>query len=162
MTYSTSTAQRIELFSDLSESPRPTVNGKFVYIGDEKFYIRGVTYGAFRPDSEGHEYHDLDAIERDFSLMARIGLNAVRIPHTTPPVHLLDSADRYGLRVMVGLSAEQYVGYLIDKKGAPDIDEIIRGYVLFPVILLYSVTRLAMRYRHLSCVGWDRGISRSI
>ncbi len=29
---------------------RTVVKGKFIYVGDEKFYIRGVTYGPFRPD----------------------------------------------------------------------------------------------------------------
>jgi GT2 family glycosyltransferase len=138
-----STAQRIELFSDVTEYERPTASGKFLYVGDEKLYIRGVTYGAFRPDSEGNEYHYRDVIERDFSLMAGTGLNAVRIPHTTPPVHLLDAAHRFGLRVMVGLSAEQYVGYLIDKKDAPDIDELIRAKIRsvsgHPALLCYSI-----------------------
>ena len=66
-------------------------------------------------------FPDLAAIDRDFSQMAANGFNTVRIPHTMPPRSLLDAAERHGLRVMVGLSAEQYVGYLIDRKGAPDI-----------------------------------------
>src|SRR5437899_3219292 len=28
---------------------RPTLRGKFLWVGEEKFYIRGVTYGPFRP-----------------------------------------------------------------------------------------------------------------
>ena len=52
-------------------------------------------------------------------------MNAVRIPHTMPPVELLDIACEHGLKVMVGLSAEQYVGYLIDRKDALDIDALI-------------------------------------
>ena len=35
------------------EGVRTVVKGKFIYIGDEKFYIRGVTYGPFRPDENG-------------------------------------------------------------------------------------------------------------
>src|SRR5438093_5659087 len=105
---------------------RPRVSGKFLFVGDEKLYVRGVTYGAFRPNAAGNEYHDLDVIERDFAQMAANGVNAVRIPHTAPPRSLLDAAQRHGLRVMVGLSAEQYVGYLIDRRGAPDLERMVR------------------------------------
>src|SRR6266853_4309654 len=105
---------------------RPRVRGKFLFVGDEKLYVRGVTYGAFTPDAAGNEYHDLATVERDFAQMAANGINAVRIPHTTPPRALLDIASRHGLRVMVGLSAEQYVGYLIDRRpGAPDVEALI-------------------------------------
>jgi beta-galactosidase/beta-glucuronidase len=66
----------------------------------------------------------------DFAQVAAARFNTVRIPHTVPPISLLDTAFRYGLRVMVGLSAEQYVGYLLDpQKQAPDIKARIRGKV---------------------------------
>src|SRR5213596_194671 len=76
--------------------------------------------------------------------MAANGINAVRIPHTTPPRTLLDIASRHGLRVMVGLSAEQYVGYLIDRRpGAPDVEAIIRAQVRIcaghPALLCYAL-----------------------
>ena len=31
---------------------RPEVRGKFIFVGEEKLYVRGVTYGTFRPDRE--------------------------------------------------------------------------------------------------------------
>jgi len=117
---------------------RPRVAGKFLFVGGEKLYVRGVTYGAFRPDEMGNEYHDLRQIESDFARMASVG-----IPHTTPPRALLDAALRHGLRVMVGLSAEQYVGFLIDRKGAPDIAALIRARVRgcagHPAVLCYAL-----------------------
>ena len=110
-------------------SARPEIRGKFLFVDDEKFYVCGVTYGAFRPDENKNEYFDLEVIDRDFAQMAANGINTVRIPHTMPPRSLLDIAEKYGLKVMVGLSAEQYAGYLIDTKGAPDITELIRTKV---------------------------------
>jgi beta-galactosidase/beta-glucuronidase len=95
---------------------RPQVSGKFIFAGGKKLRVRGVTYGAFEPDANGNEYHDLAQIEKDFELMAANGMNAVRIPHTSPPRGVLDVAEKQGLRVMVGLSVEQEIGYFIDRK----------------------------------------------
>ena len=122
---------------------RPRVHGKFLFVGDEKLYVKGVTYGAFEPDSAGHEYHDLEVIDRDFALMVESGINAVRIPHTMPPRSLLDAAENHGLKVMVGLSAEQYAGYLADRKDAPDLERVVRdkvaGVAGHPAILCYAL-----------------------
>jgi GT2 family glycosyltransferase len=108
---------------------RAEIRGKFLFVDDEKFYVRGVTYGAFRPDEQKNEYFDHDVIDRDFAQMAANGINTVRIPHTMPPRALLDIAEKHGLKVMVGLSAEAYAGYLIDTKDAPDIEGLIREKV---------------------------------
>jgi len=102
------------------------IKGKFIFKGNQKLYIRGVTYGAFRPDANGKEYQNFEKISSDFSMMSKNGINAVRIPHTTPPKILLDIAHQHNLVVMIGLSAEQYIGYLIDRKKAPDIRKIIK------------------------------------
>ena len=130
----------------LTASPdqRPRIAGKFILVNHEKFLIKGVSYGAFEPDEDKREYHDLAKIDRDFALMAANGFNTVRIPHTMPPRALLDIAARHGLKVMVGLSAEQYVGFLIDRhKKAPDIESIIREKVRtvagHPALLCYGI-----------------------
>ena len=123
-------------------SHRPRARGKFVYLGDEKLYIRGVTYGTFRPLEDGHEYPAPAIVEQDFALMAANGLNAVRT-YTAPPRWLLDAAQRHGLRIMVGLPVERYMGYLIDRKDAPDIEEIVRTAVRtcagHPAVLCYTI-----------------------
>src|ERR671933_241590 len=95
------------------DNVRPHVGGKFIYLGDQKYYVRGVTYGPFRPDADGGEYHSPDIVARDFAQMAANGLNAVRT-YTVPPRWLLDAAQRHGLRVMVGLPWEQHVAFLDD------------------------------------------------
>jgi GT2 family glycosyltransferase len=128
--------------SSISTS-RISRRGKFLFDGEEKLYVRGVTYGAFRPDGVGREYQDLEQIERDFACMAVHGINCVRIPHTMPPRSLLDAAMRHGLRVMVGLSGEQYAGYLIDTDKAPDVEAIVRAKVRsvarHPALLCYAI-----------------------
>jgi hypothetical protein len=124
--------------------PRASVQGKFLLVGDEKFYVKGVSYGAFRPDDQEREYQNLAAIERDFALMAARGINTVRIPHMVPPRALLDAAQRHGLRVMVGLSAEAYVGFLIDRtKTIAAIEQCVREKVRnvagHPALLCYAL-----------------------
>ena len=122
---------------------RPSVRGKFLFLGEEKFYVRGVTYGTFRPDANGNEYHNLKLIDQDFAKMAANGINTIRI-YNVPPPRVLDMAQKHGLRVMVGLSAEQYVGFLIDKKkSAPNIQELVRAKVRacagHPSLLCYAL-----------------------
>src|SRR4051812_39153869 len=56
---------------------RVSARGKFLFAGDEKLLVKGVTYGAFKPDETGNEYHDLAKIDRDFAAMAKSGVNTV-------------------------------------------------------------------------------------
>ncbi|RYZ29319.1 MAG: glycosyltransferase [Chitinophagaceae bacterium] len=102
---------------------RLSVKGKFLYRGDEKFYIKGVTYGTFQPDESGLQFPLPDIIETDFSLMSASGINSVRT-YTPPPKHLLDIADRYGLKIMVGLPWEQHISFLDEEDR---IEKIIQG-----------------------------------
>lgn len=121
---------------------RPIVRGKFLYVGDEKFWIRGTTYGTFHPDAHGNEYHSPETVERDFALMAENGLNTVRT-YTVPPRWLLDTAQRYGLRVMVGLPWEQHITFLDDPERARAIEERVRLGVRacagHPAVLCYAI-----------------------
>src|SRR5205814_880154 len=103
----------------------PRAKGKFLFIGEEKFYVRGVTYGPFRPESDGSEYHTPELAQRDFAQMQRHGVNAVRI-YTVPPRWLLDLANQYDLRVLVGLPWEQHITFLADQSRARNIERRIR------------------------------------
>src|SRR5213593_111993 len=121
---------------------RPRVHGKFLYVGDEKLLVRGVTYGPFRPDATGSEYHDAAAVERDLAAIAANGLNAIRT-YTVPPRWFLDAAQGFGLRVMVGLPWAQHVAFLGDKKTAGIIERCVREGVRacagHPAILCYAI-----------------------
>jgi GT2 family glycosyltransferase len=118
------------------------VRGKFIFLNDAKVYLRGVTYGTFRPLEDGAEYPCPEVVDRDFSAMAANGINAVRT-YTVPPRWLLDAAYRHGLHVMVGLSVERYLGYLADKNGSPDIKALVRAWVrdcaAHPAVLCYAI-----------------------
>ena len=40
----------------MPDVPRPTVSGKFLRVGGEKLYVRGVSYGTFAPSPEHGDY----------------------------------------------------------------------------------------------------------
>ena len=107
------------------------VGGKFLFAGDAKLYLRGVTYGTFRSGADspvlGHDYPDDATLEADFAAMQQHGVNTVRC-YTVPPTRLLDAAARHGLRVMVGLPWEQHVAFL-DDAGRADAIERLQGLV---------------------------------
>jgi glycosyltransferase involved in cell wall biosynthesis len=126
----------------VKNSLRPFTDGKFLRIGDERFYIKGVTYGTFAPDEKGDQFPSEDIIEKDFKLMSDYGINTVRT-YTTPSVLLLDLALKYNLKVMVGLPWEQHLTFLESKKQAGQIIQRIRESVLkcekHPAILCYTI-----------------------
>ncbi len=93
---------------------RVTLDGKFLRAGDRRFLLKGVTYGTFAPDARGDQYPDGATIANDFSMMARAGLNTVRV-YTPPPDAVLDEAARHGLRLMIGLPWAQHVAFLDDR-----------------------------------------------
>lgn len=123
-------------------STRPSVKGKFIFVGSEKLYVRGATYGPFRPDKNGNLYHNLRIVDQDFAQIAANGMNAIRT-YTVPPRWLLDIAQRHGLCVMVGLPWEQHIAFLDDKKRIQAIEEKVRDGVRacagHPSVLCYAI-----------------------
>ncbi len=121
---------------------RPMVRGKFLYVGDKKLWVRGVTYGTFRPAANGIEYPSPDVVEQDFIQIAANGLNAIRT-YTVPPWWLLDAAGRHGLRAMVGLPWEQHITFLDDGVRARTIERRVRDGVRacdgHPAILCFDI-----------------------
>ncbi len=123
-------------------SLRPCVCGKFLYVGTEKFFVRGVTYGTFRPNESGSQYPPPAVVDRDFAQMAASGINAVRT-YTAPPRWLLDTAQAHHLYVMVGLPWEQHIAFLDDPKTAVAIESRVRTGVRacagHPAVLCYTI-----------------------
>src|SRR5262245_20442373 len=121
---------------------RPRVEGKFLFIGSEKFWIRGATYGKFRPDTQGVSFPSKSRVEQDFSAKVRAGLNAVRV-YPPPPMWLMDLAPESGLRVMAGVPWEQHIAFLDDPGRARRIVGAVRADVRrlagHPALLCHAV-----------------------
>jgi GT2 family glycosyltransferase len=121
---------------------RPRVGGKFLFAGDQKLWVRGVTYGTFAARPDGDDYPPIEQLEQDFAQMRANGVNSVRC-YTVPPRHLLDCAQRHGLRVMVGLPWEQHIAFL-DEPGRADqivqrVREGARRCAGHPAVLCFAI-----------------------
>jgi GT2 family glycosyltransferase len=125
-----------------SVEQRPCVRGRYLYVGDHKLYVRGVTYGPFAPDPVTGEVYDPEVVDRDFGAMAENGLNAIRV-YTVPPRWLLDAAQRHGLLVMVDIPWEQHVTFLDEPGRARSIErrlrEGVRACAGHPAVLCYAI-----------------------
>lgn len=120
---------------------RAAVHGKFFRAGDEKVYLRGVTYGPFAPDHDGQLY-DRGRTREDFAQMAHAGINTVRL-YTPPPAWLLDAAADAQLHVVAGLAWEQHVTFLDERRRPRDILGRIRTDIQavagHPALLAWAV-----------------------
>jgi GT2 family glycosyltransferase len=137
-----SEAQRQKKPPFFAQMARPRVRGKFLFVDDEKFWIRGVTYGTFKPDGGGVQFPPRDVVERDFQAMTRAGINSLRV-YTVPRRWFLDLAAAHGLRVMIGLPWEQHVTFLDGRDRArrilSDIRASVRRLAGHPAVLCYAV-----------------------
>jgi len=122
--------------------PRVTVEGKFLSLGEERFLIKGVTYGTFAPDSDGHQFPSKAVVERDFTQMRAAGINTVRT-YTTPTRNILDLATELGLRLMIGLPWSQHVAFLDDARLSREIRRniiaCVRELADHPAVLLFAL-----------------------
>jgi GT2 family glycosyltransferase len=123
---------------------RPRAEGKFLYVGDEKFFVRGATYGAFAPNSRGDQFPEPSEVALDFGLMRQAGINAV-LTYTPPPLDLLDAAAELGLRVIVNIPWQTHECFLEDRASRKSIREQVRRTVAasatHPAILMYCVAK---------------------
>jgi GT2 family glycosyltransferase len=121
---------------------RTEARGKFLWVGGEKLYVKGVTYGTFRPDDQGGEFHDVERVARDFEAIAKNGFNAVRT-YTVPPRWLLETAAQNGLRVMAGIPWEQHVAFLDERDRARSIvrrvEDAVKELAGHPALLTYAI-----------------------
>lgn len=125
----------------MSPAARIKTAGKFFSAAEDKFFVRGVTYGTFGPNTSGEDY-DREKVELDFRLMAKNGFNSVRT-YTVPPLWLLDSAQANGLRVMVGLPWEQHITFLDEQSRVRSIRDRVRDGVRscagHPAVFCYAI-----------------------
>ena len=122
--------------------PRVRAKGRYLFAGDTKFFVKGVTYGPFPENSRGEPLPEDATVLRDFELMRRAGVNAIRV-YYVPPRHFLDLAAKAGIRVMVGIPWPQHLCFLDQWEVKEDIKKTVRESVAslagHPAILAWLI-----------------------
>src|SRR5213083_3809052 len=129
---------------DMTETTTSRIRprAKFFFEGDKKFFVKGVTYGPFKPDADGNYLGRPEQVEADLALMRQTGFNVVRIYHV-PPRWFLDRCAVAGMRVLVTLPWAKHIEFLRERSTRKDIVETIRAavsaYAGHPAIFGYLV-----------------------
>jgi len=121
---------------------RVRVDGKFFRLGDEKFWVKGVTYGPFAPNAKGLFLPEPDAMARDFRQIRELGGNTIRLYHA-PTLEVLDTAEAHGLKVFVDIPWSKHRCFLDDagdrETGRRAVRDTVRGCRRHPAVFAYSV-----------------------
>jgi len=104
-------------------------HGKYLRDGAQKFYIRGVSYGPFAPNSRGERYPEPERAAADFALMNRLGANVIRL-YVPPPAWMVEEAQKAGLRMMLGIPWPFHMAFLDSADMMREIRDAIRKTIL--------------------------------
>ncbi len=96
-------------------SIRVTVGGKFLRLGQRKFYIKGVTYGPFAPNERNETFLGTEPVRQDFAQLRTLGANTVRV-YYVPPQWFLDLAHEFDLKVLVDVPWPKHLCFLDSPK----------------------------------------------
>lgn len=105
-------------------SNRIVVRAKFFFEGDQKFFLKGVTYGPFAPDAQGYEYGTNAQAAHDLAAIAQSGANVIRL-YTSPPPWYLDLCQEHGLRVLLSIPWMEHVEFLNNRKIRASVEQTI-------------------------------------
>jgi GT2 family glycosyltransferase len=112
--------------SNANSRVRPAA--KFLFAGDKKFFVKGVTYGPFKPDEQGHYLGRPDKVDVDLAMMREIGINVVRIYHA-PPRWFLDCCATAGMRVLITLPWAKHIEFLRQRAARNAVVDAVRNAV---------------------------------
>ena len=145
---------------------RIRTRGMFLLEGAEKFFVRGVSYGPFRPNEMGEFLPGKEIVERDFRLLRELGANTIRLYHV-PPAGFRELAASFGLRLLVGIPWAQHIRFLdtredrqdvrrrvreaaVSMRGSPNLLALLVGNEISPqIVRWYGPTRVGRFLREL-------------
>jgi GT2 family glycosyltransferase len=117
-------------------------DGKFFRLGEQKFYVKGVTYGPFKPDADGIPLPSIDQVRRDFEQIAELGANCIRIYHA-PPSWFMDLAQESGLKIFLDVAWPKNLTFVGDEDLTRQAHEAVRNAAIacgnHPAVFAISV-----------------------
>src|SRR5947207_4578580 len=109
----------------MRDTQRVRRDGKFFRLGDEKFYVKGVTYGPFAQNSDGELLPSRDQTRADFEQIVRLGGNCIRVYHN-PPKWMLDLAQEMGIKVFIDVAWPKNLTFSHDEKVKQEARQAVR------------------------------------
>ena len=100
------------------------VQAKFFFEGEKKFFVKGVTYGPFAPDKEGHHFGTPEKARADLAMMRETGINLVRI-YYVPPRWFLDACAENGIRCLISIPWAEHIEFLNQRKIRREIEQTV-------------------------------------
>src|SRR5258708_23722080 len=97
--------------------------GKFLRLGEAKFYLKGFSYGPFAPNAAGNFLPPRRKMLQDFEHIVRLGANTIRL-YQVPSPDVLDDIYEHGLRVILDVPWEKHRCFFEDwtaKEAARDV-----------------------------------------
>jgi GT2 family glycosyltransferase len=100
------------------------VQAKFFFEGEKKFFVKGVTYGPFAPDKEGHHFGTPEKARADLAMMRDAGINLVRI-YYVPPGWFLDACAEHGIRCLISIPWAEHIEFLNQRKIRREVEQTV-------------------------------------
>jgi hypothetical protein len=132
----------IERSAPEASSSHVVTDGKFFRLGNEKFHIKGITYGPFAPNSEGHSLCSIEQTRRDFQQIRHLGANVLRV-YCVPPSWFLDLAAEHSLKIMIDVPWPKHLCFLesfaVQQEARQSVRQAVTDCKGHPAVFAYSV-----------------------
>src|SRR5437899_8229269 len=112
----------------VSSSPRVSVECKFFRMGEKNFYVKGLSYGPFAPNSAGQPFASPEHTARDLAQIHALGAKLIRV-YSVPGKWFLDLAAEHQLKVLIDIPWSKDLCFLDSEEQRRQAREAVRRTV---------------------------------
>lgn len=122
--------------------PRVIVDGKFFRREENKFHLKGVTYGPFAPNDDREPFASREQTVRDVRQIRELGANLLRVYHV-PPRWFLDLAAAQELQLLIDVPWPKHLCFLdsrsLQAEARSSVRDAVQACKDHPAVFAYSV-----------------------